>query len=112
MRDANLILTDSGGVTEEAISLCRPTIQLRDCTDRQEAIDVNASWLGTTNPAEIERLLKIAIPYAQTWHEFIKTISNPYGDGTAGIKVVDYFFKSSEVGGSAGFGGGMFRNEP
>jgi UDP-N-acetylglucosamine 2-epimerase (non-hydrolysing) len=93
MRGAELILTDSGGVVEEAITIGTPTLQLRDHTDRQEAVDYQYSWLATTNPDEIERLLKIAIPWAPRWKEWMTAYAtkNPYGDGTAGDKSVAFF---------------------
>jgi UDP-N-acetylglucosamine 2-epimerase (non-hydrolysing) len=94
MRDAELILTDSGGGVEEAITLGTPTLQLRDHTDRQEAIDTQCSWLATTRPEEVERLLKIAIPYAPRWKEWMlhyMSEKNPYGNGDAGKQSVDFF---------------------
>jgi len=94
MRDAELILTDSGGVVEEAITIGTPTLQLRDRTERPEALECQASWLATTDPDEIARHLKIAIPYTQTWKEWLTRIKNPYGDGHAGEKIVNFFLES------------------
>jgi UDP-N-acetylglucosamine 2-epimerase (non-hydrolysing) len=91
MQHATLILTDSGGVVEEAITVGTPTLQLRDHTDRQEAIDYQCSWLASTNPEEIERLLAIAVPYAPSWKAWMKDVKNPYGNGDAGEKSVAFF---------------------
>ncbi len=93
MQQAQLILTDSGGVVEEAITIGTPTLQLRDHTDRQEAVEHSVSWLATTDPQRIERLLKIGIPYASTWKTFIKQHDNPYGLGDAGRRSVDFFLR-------------------
>jgi UDP-N-acetylglucosamine 2-epimerase len=91
MRDAELILTDSGGVVEEAITIGTPTLQLRDYTDRQEAIGHQYSWLATTNPDEVERILKIALLYAPSWKARMKDVKNPYGNGDAGDRSVEFF---------------------
>ncbi len=93
MQQAQLILTDSGGVVEEAITIGTPTLQLRDHTDRQEAVEANFSWLATTDPKEVERQLKIAIPYAPSWKEWIAGRMNPYGNGDAGRRSVDFFLR-------------------
>ncbi len=99
MQNAELILSDSGGVIEEAITIGTPTLQLRDHTDRQEAVEGNFSWLSTTNPQEVERQLRIAIPYAPSWKEWMKGRVNPYGNGDAGHKSVDFFLREfNDVG--------------
>lgn len=98
MQQAALILTDSGGVVEEAITLGTPTIQLRDYTDRPEAIDCNASWLASTDPVEVARRLDIGIPYAAAWRQAIQSKDNPYGDGHAGEKIVNAFLSSYQRG--------------
>ena len=93
MKNSELILTDSGGTVEEAITLGIPTLQLRDYTDRQEAIDMNCSWLATTRPEEVGRLLYIAIPFAKYWKEDIGRRPNPYGNGVSGNLIVEKFIE-------------------
>lgn len=56
MQQADLILTDSGGIQEEAPSLGVPVIVMRDKTERPEAVGAGVAWLGGTDPERIERL--------------------------------------------------------
>lgn len=91
MRDADLILTDSGGVVEEAITLGTPTLQIRKATDRQEAILHQCSWLTGLDADEVYRFLIGAIQYAEEWHKWIERVKNPYGNGHAGEKIVKSF---------------------
>jgi UDP-N-acetylglucosamine 2-epimerase (non-hydrolysing) len=97
MRGAQLILTDSGGVVEEAITLGTPTLQLRDHTDREEAAEHQYSWLATTDPDKISRLLEIALPYASCWKERMRNAKNPYGDGHAGEDIVQCFLEHCTI---------------
>ncbi|WP_322059935.1 non-hydrolyzing UDP-N-acetylglucosamine 2-epimerase [Paraburkholderia sp. J63] len=82
MDHAYLILTDSGGVQEEAPSLCKPVLVMRDTTERQEAIDAGVVQLvGTEVRAIVEgvaRLLDDGEAYAA-----MSRGENPYGDGKA-----------------------------
>jgi UDP-N-acetylglucosamine 2-epimerase (non-hydrolysing) len=84
LRFADLVLTDSGGIQEEAPSFGTPVLVLRDVTERREAVDAGCAWLVGTDPAHIvseaDRLLRTA--------ERIPLGRNPYGDGRAGVRVV------------------------
>jgi len=88
MRQAHLILTDSGGIQEEAPSLGKPVLVLRDCTERQEAIEAGTVELVGTDPEAIVaaalRLLEDDDAYQAMAHA-----SNPYGDGRASVRIVD-----------------------
>ena len=83
-----LILTDSGGIQEEAPSLGKPVLVLRDTTERPEGIEVGTLKLVGTNEEviynETIKLLKDKEEY-----EKMSNASNPYGDGTASIQIVD-----------------------
>lgn len=87
MRACTLILTDSGGVQEEAPSLGKPVLVLRTTTERPEGIRVGASKLVGTDRerivAETNRLLDDAEAYAA-----MARVSNPYGDGRAAQRLV------------------------
>jgi len=82
MQQAHIILTDSGGVQEEAPSLGKPVLVMRDTTERPEAVDAGTVRLVGTDDAriiaELERLLDDAHEYAR-----MSEAHNPYGDGMA-----------------------------
>jgi UDP-N-acetylglucosamine 2-epimerase (non-hydrolysing) len=80
--NARLILTDSGGLQEEACILNVPCVTLRENTERPETIDVGANVLSGTDPDEIEKKCTIMMEVSGGWE-------NPYGDGTAGERIVE-----------------------
>lgn len=88
MRSAHLILTDSGGIQEEAPSLGKPVLVLRDTTERPEGIRAGTVRLIGTNTdtvvAETSRLLD-----DQRHYEAMATAHNPYGDGKASMRIVE-----------------------
>ncbi len=85
---AHIILTDSGGIQEEAPSLGKPVLVLRNTTERPEGIDAGTLKLvGTDSEViyrETVRLLTDEAEYARMSHA-----SNPYGDGHASARIVD-----------------------
>ena len=88
---AKLILTDSGGVQEEACILKVPCVTLRDNTERLETLDVGSNILAGTKAEKILECVKIML---QTFKKsLIKNTSlnweNPFGDGKAGEKIVN-----------------------
>jgi len=89
MNKAKLIITDSGGVQEEAPSLGKPVLVMRDTTERPEAVDAGTVILvGTDKEKIIEEtisLLKNENRYNEMSH-----LHNPYGDGRACIRIVEY----------------------
>lgn len=78
---AGLILTDSGGVQEEACILGVPCVTMRDSTERPETIDVGANRLSRPDATEIVRSVSEMIEIEGTWE-------NPFGDGTASEQIV------------------------
>ena len=80
-KDSQLILTDSGGVQEEACVLGVPCITLRENTERPETLEVGANTLAGTNPSNILKCAKKMLQITHTWE-------NPFGDGNAGEKIV------------------------
>jgi UDP-N-acetylglucosamine 2-epimerase (non-hydrolysing) len=78
---AKLILSDSGGVQEEACILGVPCVTLRDNTERPETIDVGANVLAGADPDRILQAAKESLAKRRIW-------VNPFGDGTTGQKIV------------------------
>lgn len=89
MNESYLIITDSGGVQEEAPSLGKPVLVMRDTTERPEAVDVGTVLLVGTNTekitSEAQRLLDDENAY-----QSMSGLHNPYGDGTACAKIVEF----------------------
>ena len=87
MRRSYLILTDSGGVQEEAPSLGKPVLVMREKTERPEAVEAGTSRLVGTDPlkivSEASLLLDDHCEYDRRSH-----IHNPYGDGRASERIV------------------------
>lgn len=83
---ASLVMTDSGGVIEEMPSLGVPTLQLRDYTDRPEAIP-QWSWLVGRDPAQIETMVGEALAIADQWKQHLVGKANPFGNGLAGPRI-------------------------
>lgn len=88
MRQAAIIVTDSGGVQEEGPALGKPVLVMRDVTERPEALATGVVKLVGTDPdvlsREVTALLDDASLYARTARPVF-----PYGDGTAARKIVD-----------------------
>ncbi|MGM0902916.1 MAG: non-hydrolyzing UDP-N-acetylglucosamine 2-epimerase [Bacillota bacterium] len=84
---AYLILTDSGGVQEEAPSLGVPVLVLRDTTERPEGIEAGTLKLAGTNEDTIYTLAKELLTNPSEYEKMSKA-SNPYGDGKASQRIV------------------------
>ena len=85
---SHLILTDSGGIQEEAPSLGKPVIVLRDTTERPEGIAAGTLKLAGTNEEVIYNLIDELLSDNQEYERMSKA-SNPYGDGKASKRIVD-----------------------
>lgn len=88
MNKSYLILTDSGGVQEEAPSLGKPVLVLRTTTERPEAIDAGTAKLVGTDKDKIIREAQLLLT-DQVAYEEMSTKVNPYGDGKAASRIVD-----------------------
>ena len=96
---AYLILTDSGGVQEEAPSLGVPVLVLRDTTERPEGIQAGTLRLAGTNEETIYELTKELLVNSIE-HEKMSKASNPYGDGIASQRIAEairYYFKQVDA---------------
>ena len=95
MQNADIILTDSGGIQEEAPSLGKPVLVLRDVTERQEAIDAGTVRLIGTNSDDIINAVLGLISNKQNYQE-MSSLKNPYGDGNAARRIAEYLNKIDE----------------
>ena len=83
-----LILTDSGGIQEEAPSLGKPVIVLRETTERPEGIEAGTLKLAGTNEDIIYNLIEELLTNQSEYDKMSKS-SNPYGDGLASKRIAD-----------------------
>lgn len=88
MNRATLILTDSGGVQEEAPALGKPVLVLRDTTERPEAVDAGTVKLIGTNQAKVYEATKMLLTDAAEYRKMAEARS-PYGDGHAAQRIVE-----------------------
>ncbi|MCQ5363511.1 UDP-N-acetylglucosamine 2-epimerase (non-hydrolyzing) [Anoxybacillus salavatliensis] len=96
---AHIILTDSGGVQEEAPSLGVPVLVLRDTTERPEGIEAGTLKLAGTDEQTIYALASELLTDERAYEQMAKA-SNPYGDGWASKRIVEairYYFKQSDA---------------
>lgn len=89
IKNSYLILTDSGGVQEEAPSLGKPVLVMRDTTERPEGVEAGTLKLVGTDEQSIvnETCLLLNDKFA---YEKMSKANNPYGDGHASERIVDY----------------------
>jgi UDP-N-acetylglucosamine 2-epimerase (non-hydrolysing) len=87
MKAVWLIVSDSGGIQEEAPSLGKPLFVLRENTERPEAIHAGVAKLVGGDPSVLARMLEEN--YAvETWINSVKEVANPFGDGRAAERIV------------------------
>jgi len=87
MTRCHLILTDSGGIQEEAPSLRKPVLIMRDTTERTEAVEAGVARLVTTDPATIVGAVDEILDSEQAYARMARG-ANPFGDGRAGERIV------------------------
>ena len=96
MTEAHVIVTDSGGIQEEAPALGKPILVMRDVTERPEAVDAGtARLIGADSrriEAEVERLLEDPVH-----HDAMARGHNPYGDGYASGRIAKDLGRRSEA---------------
>ncbi len=87
MRRAELILTDSGGIQEEAPSLGKPVLVMRETTERPEAVAAGTARLVGTGHAEIVRETRRLLADREAYQAMTRA-HNPFGDGKAAVRIV------------------------
>ena len=89
MNRSKIIITDSGGVQEEAPSLGKPVLVMRDTTERPEAVEAGTVLLvGTDKDLIVKEALDL-LNNAERFEEMSR-LHNPYGDGKACERIVDF----------------------
>jgi len=88
MKKSHIILTDSGGVQEEAPSLGKPVLVLRDTTERPEGVTAGTLKLVGTDESSVYRETKNLLVDDELYKK-MATAKNPYGDGKASKRIVD-----------------------
>ncbi len=92
MNAAHLILTDSGGIQEEAPSLGKPVVVLRDTTERPEGVEAGTLKLAGTKKEDIFQIVDTLLTDSEEYNKMAHAV-NPYGDGTASRQIVDAILK-------------------
>ena len=90
MEKSTIVLTDSGGIQEEAPGLGKPVLVMRDTTERPEALDAGTVKLVGTDYDKIVNEVSILLDDASAYEHMSKAV-NPYGDGKACKRIVNKF---------------------
>lgn len=88
MSKATIVLTDSGGIQEEAPGLGKPVLVMRDTTERPEALESGTVHLVGTNYDKIVNEVSILLNDTDAYEKMSKAV-NPYGDGNACVRIAD-----------------------
>lgn len=96
MENSWVIVSDSGGVQEEAPSLGKPVFILRENTERPEAVRCGIAKLVGGNPRNLARLLDENY-LAETWIKSIGKVQNPFGDGTSAKRISTILMKLNQT---------------
>ena len=89
MEKATIVLTDSGGIQEEAPGLGKPVLVMRDTTERPEALSAGTVKLVGTNYDKIVNEVCTLLDNEMEYEKMSKAV-NPYGDGLACSRIVNY----------------------
>ena len=88
MSKAHIVLTDSGGIQEEAPGLGKPVLVMRDTTERPEALESGTVHLVGTDYDKIMQEVTTLLENQEAYEKMSKAV-NPYGDGKACARIVD-----------------------
>ena len=92
MNKATIVLTDSGGIQEEAPGLGKPVLVMRDTTERPEALECGTVHLVGTDYDKIVNEVSTLLDDSKAYEKMSKAV-NPYGDGRACMRIVDIIAK-------------------
>ena len=93
MSKSYLLLTDSGGIQEEAPGLGKPVLVMRDTTERPEAVESGTVMLVGTEKNKIEKAVSDLIEN-KSLYLLMSKAENPYGDGKASQRIVEFFLNN------------------
>ena len=96
MNQAHIILTDSGGVQEEAPSLGKPVLVMRDTTERPEAVEAGTVKLVGTNANTIKQAVIELLDNDESYKS-MSFAHNPYGDGQASHRIADFIASTQQA---------------
>lgn len=94
MEKSSIVLTDSGGIQEEAPGLGKPVLVMRNTTERPEALDAGTVKLVGTDYDTIVNSVSTLLDNKEEYYKMSKAV-NPYGDGKACGRIVDFIKKNS-----------------
>ncbi len=89
MKAVDLVVTDSGGIQEEAPTLGKPVLVMRDTTERPEGVDAGTARLVGTDERAVAGALRELLTDAAAYDKMANAV-NPYGDGKAAIRIADH----------------------
>jgi len=93
MKKSYMVVTDSGGIQEEAPSLGKPVLVIRDVTERSEGIDAGTAKLIGTNKENIVQNISLLLNNKQEYERMAKA-TNPYGDGKSSERILKIISRS------------------
>lgn len=93
MEKSHIVLTDSGGIQEEAPGLGKPVLVMRDTTERPEALDAGTVKLVGTDYIKIVDSVSILLDDTKEYEKMSKAV-NPYGDGLACGRIVEFLSRN------------------
>jgi UDP-N-acetylglucosamine 2-epimerase (non-hydrolysing) len=99
LKNSHFILTDSGGIQEEAPTLGKPVLVLRESTERPEAVEAGCAQLVGSHPELIFRMMEALADDNSGLYTNMSQKANPFGDGTASQTIaqkIDYFLRHKE----------------
>jgi UDP-N-acetylglucosamine 2-epimerase (non-hydrolysing) len=88
MRCCDVLLTDSGGIQEEAVALKKPVLILRNVTERPEVLECGLGQLVGTDTSAIVSAVQQTLAPGDV--QQLRALTNPFGDGTAGLQIAKY----------------------
>lgn len=104
MSGAQFVVTDSGGIQEEAPALGKPVIVLRETTERPEVIEAGAGRLVGSNPERILEIMRNLVDYSSDTYKEMSSCRNLYGDGSAGEQIANAIFQEIVLSEESPFG--------
>jgi len=96
MKHCHIILTDSGGIQEEAPALGKPVVVLRNQTERTESIETNNSLMSGSDPNKIIQFTQTLLD-DPTFYNKMGNIQMPYGDGQSSKKIIQHIMQASHT---------------